>query len=99
MTSPQEADLALGPFGLTYSRSRVVDFSSPILIDYYRILTKRPRSEPNPKGFLTPFRLVLQEERKMFELHYFLTAEEVVYIVKFLKYVGKIKLDAMCHFY
>ncbi|ROT82197.1 olfactory ionotropic receptor IR7 [Penaeus vannamei] len=51
-----EADLALGPFGLTYSRSRVVDFSSPILIDYYRILTKRPRSEPNPKGFLTPFR-------------------------------------------
>ncbi|XP_069995836.1 glutamate receptor ionotropic, kainate glr-3-like [Penaeus vannamei] len=91
MVKRNEADLALGPFGLTYSRSRVVDFSSPILIDYYRILTKRPRSEPNPKGFLTPFRLVLQEERKMFELHYFLTAEEVVYIVKFLKYVGKIK--------
>ncbi|XP_042893846.1 uncharacterized protein LOC122267760 [Penaeus japonicus] len=54
--SLQEADLALGPFGLTYSRSRVVDFSSPILIDYYRILTKRPRSEPDPKGFLAPFR-------------------------------------------
>ncbi|XP_047490883.1 glutamate receptor-like [Penaeus chinensis] len=56
MVKRNEADLALGPFGLTYSRSRVVDFSSPILIDYYRILTKRPRSEPDPKGFLTPFR-------------------------------------------
>ncbi|XP_053634134.1 glutamate receptor-like isoform X2 [Cherax quadricarinatus] len=51
-----EADLALGPFGLTYSRSRVVDFSSPILIDYYRILVQRPRAEPNPLGFLGPFR-------------------------------------------
>ena len=55
----QEADIALGPFGLTYSRSRVVDFTSPILIDYYRILVRRPRSEPDPIGFLRPFRLVV----------------------------------------
>ncbi|XP_045615622.1 glutamate receptor ionotropic, delta-1-like [Procambarus clarkii] len=56
MVKRNEADLALGPFGLTYSRSRVVDFSSPILIDYYRILVRRPRSEPEPLGFLMPFR-------------------------------------------
>ncbi|XP_064111241.1 probable glutamate receptor [Macrobrachium nipponense] len=56
MVKRNEADLALGPFGLTYSRSRVVDFSSPILIDYYRILVKRPTSEPDPWGFLRPFR-------------------------------------------
>ncbi|XP_068216641.1 glutamate receptor ionotropic, kainate glr-3-like [Palaemon carinicauda] len=55
MVKRNEADIALGPFGLTYSRSRVVDFSSPILIDYYRILVKRPRSEPDPWGFLRPF--------------------------------------------
>ncbi|KAG7176580.1 Glutamate receptor-like 46 [Homarus americanus] len=56
MVKRNEADLALGPFGLTYSRSQVVDFSSPILIDYYRILVRRPRSEPDPLGFLRPFR-------------------------------------------
>ncbi|XP_071530496.1 probable glutamate receptor [Panulirus ornatus] len=56
MVKRNEADLALGPFGLTYSRSRVVDFSSPILIDYYRILVRRPRSKPDPLGFLRPFR-------------------------------------------
>ncbi|XP_045118675.1 probable glutamate receptor isoform X2 [Portunus trituberculatus] len=56
MVKRNEADIALGPFGLTYSRSRVVDFTSPILIDYYRILVRRPRSEPDPIGFLRPFR-------------------------------------------
>ncbi|XP_063841011.1 glutamate receptor ionotropic, kainate 2-like [Scylla paramamosain] len=56
VTRIHEADIALGPFGLTYSRSRVVDFTSPILIDYYRILVRRPRSEPDPLGFLRPFR-------------------------------------------
>ncbi|KAK4312415.1 hypothetical protein Pmani_016169 [Petrolisthes manimaculis] len=55
MVKRNEADLALGPFGLTYSRSRVVDFSSPILIDYYRILVRRPRPETDPIGFLRPF--------------------------------------------
>ena len=47
----------MGPFGLTYSRTRAVEFSSPILIDYYRILIKRAKAEPDPWGFLAPFSL------------------------------------------
>ncbi|XP_076044708.1 uncharacterized protein LOC143027321 [Oratosquilla oratoria] len=54
MVKRNEADLALGPFGLTYSRSQVVEFSQPILIDYYRILVKRGQPETDPWGFFQP---------------------------------------------
>ncbi|RXG54001.1 Glutamate receptor [Armadillidium vulgare] len=50
-----EADFALGPFGLTDSRSKIVEFSTPILIDYYRILVKRPNLQRDPWVFLNPF--------------------------------------------
>ncbi|KAA0188335.1 Ionotropic receptor 138 [Hyalella azteca] len=57
MVKRKEADLALGPFGLTFSRSRVVSFTSPILIDYYRILVRRLKPQPDPWGWRNPFTL------------------------------------------
>uniref|UniRef100_A0A6A7GA25 Glutamate receptor n=2 Tax=Hirondellea gigas TaxID=1518452 RepID=A0A6A7GA25_9CRUS len=55
MVKRDEADLALGPFGVTYSRTQVAAFTSPILIDYYRILVKRESPEPDPWGWRKPF--------------------------------------------
>ncbi|KAL7640260.1 UNVERIFIED_CONTAM: hypothetical protein RMT77_009674 [Armadillidium vulgare] len=55
MVQRNEADFALGPFGLTDSRSKIVEFSTPILIDYYRILVKRPNLQRDPWVFLNPF--------------------------------------------
>ncbi|KAK3878145.1 hypothetical protein Pcinc_017206 [Petrolisthes cinctipes] len=54
MVKRNEADIALGPFGLTATRAEVVHFSQPIMIDYYRILVKRGRPKANPWGFLFP---------------------------------------------
>ncbi|XP_071533139.1 probable glutamate receptor isoform X2 [Panulirus ornatus] len=56
MVKRNEADLALGPFGITEARASVVEFSQPIMIDYFRILVKRGLAEPNPWGFLNPLR-------------------------------------------
>lgn len=49
-------DLALGPFGMTEARSKVVEFSQPIMIHYFRILVKRSHPRPNPWGFFNPLR-------------------------------------------
>ena len=51
----QEADIALGPFGLTASRASVVKFSNPVIIDYYRILLKRNLPVADPWSFLKPY--------------------------------------------
>ncbi|KAF2354691.1 Ionotropic glutamate receptor [Trinorchestia longiramus] len=59
MVKRHEADLALGPFGLTASRSKVVSFSNPILIDYYRILVRRQKPQPDAWGWRRPFTAVV----------------------------------------
>ncbi|XP_071526954.1 probable glutamate receptor [Panulirus ornatus] len=51
----KEADLGLGPFGMSYSRSRVVDFTTPVFMEMLHVLVTRPLPEPNPMGFLAPF--------------------------------------------
>ncbi|XP_069982156.1 probable glutamate receptor [Penaeus vannamei] len=54
MVSREEADLGLGPFAMTTKRAEVVDYATPILIDYARILGGRGRPEVDPWGFLFP---------------------------------------------
>lgn len=58
ITSPrmplQEAQLGLGPFGITPSRNEVIEYTAPILIDYIRIMAGRGRPEVDPWGFLFP---------------------------------------------
>ncbi|XP_076038908.1 putative glutamate receptor [Oratosquilla oratoria] len=50
----QEAEVGLGPFGMTNLRADVVDFTTPVFLEKSRILVRRPRPEPNPWGFLSP---------------------------------------------
>ncbi|XP_045110455.1 glutamate receptor U1-like isoform X3 [Portunus trituberculatus] len=54
MVRRNEADLALGPFGMTEERTKAAEFSYPIMIDYYKILVKRAHAQLNPWGFLNP---------------------------------------------
>nr|XP_053632775.1 glutamate receptor ionotropic, delta-2-like [Cherax quadricarinatus] len=54
MVSRKEADIGVGPFGISATRAEVVDFTAPILIDYWRILGSRGRAEVNPWSFLMP---------------------------------------------
>ncbi|KAF2351818.1 Ionotropic glutamate receptor [Trinorchestia longiramus] len=54
----QEADVGIGPFAMTYSRSIAIDFTAPILQDYFRILVRSGLPEPDPWGFLKPFTVV-----------------------------------------
>ncbi|XP_042856547.1 glutamate receptor-like [Penaeus japonicus] len=49
-----EAQLGLGPFGITPSRNEVIEYTTPILIDYIRIMAGRGRLEVDPWGFLFP---------------------------------------------
>ncbi|XP_069169913.1 probable glutamate receptor [Procambarus clarkii] len=51
----KEADIALGPFAVSFSRLEVVDFSWPIHIGLSKILGGRGRPEVDPWGFLLPF--------------------------------------------
>ncbi|XP_047482206.1 glutamate receptor ionotropic, delta-1-like [Penaeus chinensis] len=50
----KEAQLGLGPFGITPSRNEVIEYTAPILIDYIRIMAGRGRPEVDPWGFLFP---------------------------------------------
>lgn len=50
----QEVDIGLGPFGITAARSKIVDYTSPVVNDYLRILAGRGRPEVDPWGFLLP---------------------------------------------
>ncbi|XP_047482455.1 probable glutamate receptor [Penaeus chinensis] len=54
MLSRKEADIGLGPFGVSASRAEVVDYTSFIVIDYARIIGGRGRAEVDPWGFLLP---------------------------------------------
>ncbi|XP_069957609.1 probable glutamate receptor [Cherax quadricarinatus] len=54
MLMKKEADIALGPFGTSTDRAEVVDFTTPIWIDEWRILAAKGRPEVNPWGFLFP---------------------------------------------
>ncbi|XP_042233740.1 glutamate receptor-like [Homarus americanus] len=50
----EKVTFALGPFGATTGRAKVVDFSWPITIDDWRIMGGRGRPEVDPWGFLLP---------------------------------------------
>ncbi|KAA0189007.1 Ionotropic receptor 139, partial [Hyalella azteca] len=53
----QEVDLALGPFGMTEARAKVVKFSYPVFYGYYRILVRRPQAQHDPWSFFKPLEL------------------------------------------
>ncbi|XP_071532996.1 LOW QUALITY PROTEIN: probable glutamate receptor [Panulirus ornatus] len=55
MVVRKEVDIGVGPFGVSAVRAEVVDFTGGILIDYWRILGARGRTEVDPWGFLLPF--------------------------------------------
>ncbi|XP_071516568.1 glutamate receptor ionotropic, kainate glr-3-like [Panulirus ornatus] len=57
MMQRKEVDLAVGPFGVTYSRSTVADFSIPIMSTDHAILYRRPQLMPDLLGFTKPFTL------------------------------------------
>ncbi|XP_069943811.1 probable glutamate receptor [Cherax quadricarinatus] len=57
MVVRREADFALEPFGFSESRSEVVDFTWPVIIQYCRILSSRGRPMVDPWGFLLPLEL------------------------------------------
>ena len=50
----QEADVALGPFEITYNRAVAVDFTDPLFFDTHGILSRKGIPEINPWGFLYP---------------------------------------------
>ncbi|XP_053643873.2 glutamate receptor 4-like [Cherax quadricarinatus] len=54
MVGRQEADLGLGPFGVSAVRAEMVDFMRSFLVDYLRIMGGRGRPEVDPWGFLLP---------------------------------------------
>ncbi|XP_068218545.1 glutamate receptor ionotropic, kainate glr-3-like [Palaemon carinicauda] len=54
MCQRKEVDLALGPFALSWSRSKAADFSSVFHFDDYGILTPRPEREADLSGFAKP---------------------------------------------
>ncbi|XP_071526984.1 probable glutamate receptor [Panulirus ornatus] len=49
-----EAVIGLGPFAYSAARSKVIDYTRPMLIDYIRIMGGRGRPEVDPWGFLLP---------------------------------------------
>ncbi|XP_050688350.1 probable glutamate receptor [Eriocheir sinensis] len=51
----QEADIGLGPFGMSNSRSQVVDFTIPVFLEMLHVLVSRPMPKPDPWGFVAPF--------------------------------------------
>ena len=50
----QEADLALGPFGITVSRTIVVDFTQSLYFGDSTILSRKGEAEIDSWGFLYP---------------------------------------------
>nr|XP_027228059.1 probable glutamate receptor [Penaeus vannamei] len=55
MCQRKEADMALGPFSITYMRSQVIDYSVPLYIDSFGIFLPRPYRERDLTGFVKPF--------------------------------------------
>ncbi|XP_071528865.1 probable glutamate receptor [Panulirus ornatus] len=54
MCQRKEVDMALGPFGVTWERAQVVDFSSTLYMDGFGIFLPRPRLERDLAGFTKP---------------------------------------------
>ncbi|XP_069941762.1 probable glutamate receptor [Cherax quadricarinatus] len=54
MVSRGEADIAIGPFGITENRTEVVDITWPVTIQYCCILGSCGKPEVNSWGFLLP---------------------------------------------
>ncbi|XP_069188814.1 probable glutamate receptor [Procambarus clarkii] len=54
MVQRREADIAIGPFGLSLTRAEAVDFSWPLWYESSRILAGRGRPEIDPWGFVQP---------------------------------------------
>ncbi|XP_037795090.1 probable glutamate receptor [Penaeus monodon] len=54
MCQREEVDMALGPFGVTWERAQVVDFSSTLYVDGFGIFLPRPRQERDLAGFTNP---------------------------------------------
>ncbi|XP_069939228.1 uncharacterized protein [Cherax quadricarinatus] len=54
MVMREEVQLAVGPFMLSGERSQVVDFTVPVMIDYWRIIGARGHPEVDPWGFVFP---------------------------------------------
>ncbi|MPC44647.1 Glutamate receptor U1 [Portunus trituberculatus] len=52
--SRKEVDLALGPFGITYNRTKFVDFTESLFFDARGILSRKGTPEIDPWGFLYP---------------------------------------------
>ncbi|XP_063860654.1 probable glutamate receptor [Scylla paramamosain] len=50
----KEADLALGPFGVTVSRAEVIDYTLSFLMGDYTLLSRKGPPEIDPWGFLFP---------------------------------------------
>ncbi len=48
MVARGEADLALGPFGVTEARARAVDFSLPLTSDSWTVLSAAPQVQADP---------------------------------------------------
>ncbi|XP_064105107.1 glutamate receptor ionotropic, kainate 1-like [Macrobrachium nipponense] len=45
MILDKEADIGLGPFGVTYVRSKFIDYTTPLLVDYTQNLGRRGNTE------------------------------------------------------
>lgn len=55
----QEADIGVGPFFITNTRSEVVDYTVPMHFDYYRILGSQGQVEVDPWSFRLPLDLMV----------------------------------------
>lgn len=66
--------MALGPFSISYDRSKVVDYSKTIYIDSFGIFLPRPRLEKDLTGFTKP--LAREVQTKL----YLLIHREISYI-------------------
>ncbi|XP_068216610.1 probable glutamate receptor [Palaemon carinicauda] len=54
MIRRKEVDMAIGPFGITYLRAQVLDYTRSMFVDYVRVLAKRGKTEVDPWGFAMP---------------------------------------------
>ncbi|XP_068207762.1 glutamate receptor ionotropic, kainate 3-like [Palaemon carinicauda] len=59
MLQSKEAEVAIGPIGVTYDRYKAAEFSDAIFVTDQTILYKRPQLEPDLMGFVKPFTLLV----------------------------------------
>ncbi|XP_066984775.1 uncharacterized protein [Macrobrachium rosenbergii] len=51
----RNVDFALGPLAITYARSKVIDYTEPLLVDYLVLQARRGGIEIDPWSFALPF--------------------------------------------